>query len=835
MRKKAGTFFWIPGGRSTEAATECRSYLEDPLSNLCAPLCEHTEEKYPNIRSVSLFRAHGGNRGPQQCCPVSSVGTLPNGEQYFIYRFASFWDGFQFQSGSQASGEGLYMLCLKLPLQSRATPNAVRILSLIPPGVKTADILPRILPDIIEGMTNGYMDVDGDGNRRRIFLDLVGCLGDTPALNSVLDVLGHTAAACCHLCRFSRASSTFVGSRYSGSGTNSVLASYRRGFLEHAALHDCNATRETCRLLGVRANPDSAGLPLHLFRTAILQARSSVPVTVDGQALLPHRFDPYRGCFIAPDHLLTGHLRDVINLAFRLLPSAACRKTVERVMLSFLVEAGLPSQNRLFDHDKKALYTMSMTQLYAIAMVAELAFAKGVDLSITCITSTSTLSPKFISAINLIGSCAELITTIWLKPDISRDGQVAAEIILENNGQTYIEFVQQCVQRHIHKVRDLCSMQDSDVSALDSDLTVSERSRLSHMHRDCLLAIKTIDKPNVHRLWEMAYSTLPLFGHMSCIGELVLEKTHQSLKRVIKRSNNRDVHIQCMESIAFDDWQGRLGPVVHGVREGDPTSCLHFYRLLSGREAVIKIGGVLPNELKTKVQAALGSGICIETELQAQQKSVISARISTSSQNWSFRGPTRAMSGSTTPTENAMQSLFSTLKIAFRSQLPELTITFGNELATSKNAGAPGPAFRHGDVVETLCCQPTDINCHYPFIIQTNCCSYLGALAAVSAPTNWIVENTFAVADKLMKTTYFLGVRPCLQTEVHFKHTRLHYDLQKYRADASGRVSLAKLDVSMRKVGVIADFENENAHASGQIVPEFFIINRARGYPGRKG
>ncbi len=107
-------------------------------------------------------------------------------------------------------------MCLNFPTRHGRTPNDVRILSLAPLGVKADAVLTAIIADVVEGMTKGFLDVDAEGNMRRIFLDLVGFVGDTPALNSSLDILGHNACACCHLCRYVRRSTTIVGSRYSG-------------------------------------------------------------------------------------------------------------------------------------------------------------------------------------------------------------------------------------------------------------------------------------------------------------------------------------------------------------------------------------------------------------------------------------------------------------------------------------------------------------------------------------------------------------------------------------------------------------------------------------------
>ncbi len=91
--------------------------------------------------------------------------------------------------------------------------NAVRILSLTPPGVKVRDIFKKIEDDIVQGMSEGFLDFDAEGVKRRIFLNLVGYLGDTPAVNGELDTLGHTANAFCLLCRYKRNTIGLLGSR----------------------------------------------------------------------------------------------------------------------------------------------------------------------------------------------------------------------------------------------------------------------------------------------------------------------------------------------------------------------------------------------------------------------------------------------------------------------------------------------------------------------------------------------------------------------------------------------------------------------------------------------
>ncbi len=115
----------------------------------------------------------------------------------------------------------------------------------------------KIVDDIIEGMTTGFTEYNSDGNKVRVFLDLVGFIGDTPAINAVLDVLGHTGSACCHLCKFMRKSESIVGSRYGREDFHSCLSSASRGYYQHPALRDSGAHSEACRLMGMKpADPE---------------------------------------------------------------------------------------------------------------------------------------------------------------------------------------------------------------------------------------------------------------------------------------------------------------------------------------------------------------------------------------------------------------------------------------------------------------------------------------------------------------------------------------------------------------------------------------------------
>ncbi len=274
---------------------------------------------------------------------------------------------------------------------------------------------------------------------------------------------------------------------------------------------------------------------------------------------------------------------DCITLAFKLLPNNSFRALAEISMLECLIEADLTQQNRLFDHDKKFLYSMTMSELHALAMIAELGFICGCEHATISNTHVRP-SERCMAAISLVGSCSRIIFLAWRLPESKRDGEVAVQAFENNHGQTQISTVQIAVKDHVDKIRSLCVIDNIDHVALeDPEISSARRSALSRLHRECQIATKTLERPNVHRMYDMAHCTLPMVGHMSSIGELVFEKTHQCLKRALRQSNSKNVRISSMLSIAVDDWQGRVTSIISGALGGEERSLFAFYRLLYGR------------------------------------------------------------------------------------------------------------------------------------------------------------------------------------------------------------------------------------------------------------
>ncbi len=109
--------------------------------------------------------------------------------------------------------------------------------------------------------------------------------GDTPALNSVLDLLGHTSAAFCHLCRYARGSRTLIGSKYSNIGFNGLHSVFSR-------VHDCGATQETCRFIGIKTGMDVEDTVLHKLKASRIGARYEISTVAGGKPVVPYQWIP---------------------------------------------------------------------------------------------------------------------------------------------------------------------------------------------------------------------------------------------------------------------------------------------------------------------------------------------------------------------------------------------------------------------------------------------------------------------------------------------------------------------------------------------------------------
>ena len=272
--------------------------------------------------------SNGAGGGTEWAKPV---GRLADGRKYAVMRCLLYTDDFRAFSYKQGICGGCYLLPLSIPSWSRFGMESIRVLSLTPPGVSTNDAITAITSDIVESSADGIGVDMPDGSRITLFIDLVGYIGDYPAMNSLLDVTGVAEKAPCNFCTFVRArvggqDDDGDGSRIEGSSyayTSAIhsgnLAFHRT--MERMELARLHATSEILKELGLRqvSEEERCALPLHRLAAELAEAKERVPKTTDGKPVVACSLDPYMSCFVAPDHLFFGIGEDIAKAMLRLL------------------------------------------------------------------------------------------------------------------------------------------------------------------------------------------------------------------------------------------------------------------------------------------------------------------------------------------------------------------------------------------------------------------------------------------------------------------------------------------------------------------------------------
>lgn len=596
----------------------------------------------PDKMSHDHGSAHGNSNTEHVPRSASASGKLKTGEKYFTYRLALYHDGFVYAQGRPASAEALYMVCLSLPRRRRHCRSAVRIISLAPPGTDIAEIYDAVLDDVLKGASEGFQAMTADGTSVRVFLDLVAIVADTPAGNALLDVLGHTSNAPCHLCRFRREVRPASLARYTATGVSSRFTSAARHWKVHEAIRRCEPRDDELQALGMTNASRMRRLPLHRYaeRLETYARLGELPVDVHGRSVVPGCFDPYHAVVVAPDHLLCGIFRDSVNAAIALFPSPDQRRLFNSILLSALEDAGLPGvENELVNASQASLHSMTMSSTYAIAVVA----AHALRVTVAAIsrdasgTRCQSVPEKLRECITVVASAADLIYLFHVPECESRPKAF---------GDSFVQEFDVRARKHLGNIEDICK---SDV---DSGSGVTSRGRgrgraRSHAPRrslgdDCVwgnasptgmarsglaeTARKHLDKPNVHRLLELAHMYLPSFGHGSFLSELMFESAHQSVKRSLERANKFWLpHITALRHILLNDFKARLAALEGAARKNEDNALRGCVRLLFGREALQLCGdGTVPAEMRSMVARALGPSLLVSPHLQNEGSRVMS-------------------------------------------------------------------------------------------------------------------------------------------------------------------------------------------------------------------
>jgi hypothetical protein len=535
-----------------------------------------------------------------------STGFLQDGRKYFVYRAMLYTDDFQAHVSRNGSYGGCYMLPIGILPEERAGYSAVRCISLTPPDVSTNEVLLRIIPDIVKCTTTGIEGKDANGERVTIFLDIVGYIGDYPAVTHALDVLGHNSRAPCHLCAFLRQDRTGTeGLNYYGYSTavHSRASSFCRDGRRINSVRSGLSSSSLFQALGLRHPVDESQCPLHVLCGALSKVRSQVPRTDCGVPVVPSVFDPYRSCMVAPDHLLFGLAQDVINATITLC-SPRVRATAEGLMRDALCLQNLGRQKQLFRKTSLSLHSMTMSDVFAVLLVAPSSFHTALVLhdEDTSVCNPEMLTRYYCDKTKRTGGTAASIKRARMKRSRSEASHArpSQKVVRAIDLVQLLSLFQKLVSRtgylpkidvdgfaQVRKFNERRGMERLDTLFQLSCQYVTDLHSICTQSTDGVGRI--LNKPNVHRLLELYTHTLPAFGHVGHFQELLFETAHQPLKRGIKRSNNRDPHLSAVQAVLANDWETRLALEIASVGKLDQWSdatCNRLQQLLTGVECI---------------------------------------------------------------------------------------------------------------------------------------------------------------------------------------------------------------------------------------------------------
>lgn len=485
----------------------------------------------------------------QKC---ETTGRLEDGTTYYIYRLMLYADDFTARSALFPKGSvgGVYLNPTGLHLHSRRSQSAIRTVSLTPSGISTNLVFDMIIDDLVEGSLHGFTTIDAFGHNVPVFLDVLGFVGDYPASSSVVDVSGHTSICPCTHC-------TFVREKHDGKATyvqttsiTSSNASYRRVQSRTAAVRANNFSDEQRKLLGLKDIEDSdinkpGVCPLLKFASEFNKHRRS-----DDRPpkLETHDKDGYALNIIAPDHLITGLLKGVLSATFLQLENKKQRMELQILLKCVLSDYGFQTRNNFFKKSK-LVTGLSMSTCYCIL----------------------TLLPSLLQAMGIL----DALPTKGMLLNLNRFASLCfwwPHAV--SDGIHAWDFVHGKFMSSFHR----------SLQVLAANFTKSVRS-YSKLYPTYA---RLIDRPNAHRLLELAHHTIPTYNHALYVCELVFESSHQPLKFFLSRNTTTNSHLYSVHLVLARDWLQRIWALWHMHRSTSASSkerhlaLLGLLRLLGG-------------------------------------------------------------------------------------------------------------------------------------------------------------------------------------------------------------------------------------------------------------
>lgn len=139
-------------------------------------------------------------RAPLTRRPLRWVGT--DDSPIVLVCLVFYTDDFVPRLRRAASLGGAYMSYVSWAISRRTSLQAVRTIGVTPPDVDSDEVLRFVLPDLVVGMTEGWLVYDPDGKPVRALADVSFFVGDYVQEAKSCRLMGHAALSPCTLCTY---------------------------------------------------------------------------------------------------------------------------------------------------------------------------------------------------------------------------------------------------------------------------------------------------------------------------------------------------------------------------------------------------------------------------------------------------------------------------------------------------------------------------------------------------------------------------------------------------------------------------------------------------------
>lgn len=471
---------------------------------------------------------------PQMC-----NGVLPNGEKYVLYRFILYADGFTPYRGKFGSYTGVYMMNMNIPPDLRSVHGCIHHVSLTPPGVSGNSVIQDIMKDINSGSTEGFLVQDNLCNTYRMFFDFMGFIGDTPAITETTDLRGHNGIAPCTYCTFQRRETHGAnGSRYAYTcAISSKSPAFRRSNTVSTHLRNMfSGDDKALQVYGMSLCFNELGNPWSRYKCNVRTNRRD-----HHRHTLP--FDRYLSLIVAPDHLFERLCEHVM------IPIIRCMSTTQRGICNKLLSLYFPrasfqNSGDVINVTKACLNPMSTSERNNVFFLLP-DVTRNVLVYDNRFQDTEAGHEKraaLVECIDLQRTLCECMSRVYFFPKEARDGVAVVERFCNEHGQEWMRETVCMLENYIKAAHSAC------------------------VNHPCLR--EDLDKPSIHRLLEFAHRTLPSFGHVRFINELIFERAHQEMKGGIIQSNHMNPQLQAMRDAIADSWIQMLASATSKITAG---------------------------------------------------------------------------------------------------------------------------------------------------------------------------------------------------------------------------------------------------------------------------